>query len=242
MTTLVRLYPRAWRERYEAEFLGILEARPPSGRDRLDIVRGALDARLHPEIPGSPESPRPVTLATRAVGVTAIVAGLAWLAWAALILGDPRWLTSGESRNAGLMVVTAAVVYLALAAVHAALAVLGGGGSARQEIGAISASIAVLFFVLSGLGVWWSPVFAILASIAFAMTVAGRTIPSWLAATWAATSILALGVFLGGVGDAFGSLSVLAGAIPFGLFWILLGATVAVRGIASPTTVPDGSG
>jgi hypothetical protein len=30
MSALLRLYPRSWRERYEREFLGLLEARPPS--------------------------------------------------------------------------------------------------------------------------------------------------------------------------------------------------------------------
>ena len=48
MTTLLSLYPRAWRERYEDEFIALLEARPPDARDRVDIIRGALDARLHP--------------------------------------------------------------------------------------------------------------------------------------------------------------------------------------------------
>ena len=50
MSALVRLYPRAWRERYEAEFLELLEARPPTIGDRFDILRGALDARLHPQV------------------------------------------------------------------------------------------------------------------------------------------------------------------------------------------------
>src|SRR4029077_17181152 len=50
MSALIRLYPRAWRERYEDEFLALLEARPPTFGDRLDIVRAALDARLHPQV------------------------------------------------------------------------------------------------------------------------------------------------------------------------------------------------
>src|SRR4029079_15705907 len=58
MSALVRLYPRAWRERYEAEFLTLLEARPTTIGDRLDIVRGALDARLHPQVRRD-EAPEP---------------------------------------------------------------------------------------------------------------------------------------------------------------------------------------
>ena len=50
MSGLLRLYPRPWRERYGEEFEALLADRPPTLRHQLDIVRGALDARLHPEI------------------------------------------------------------------------------------------------------------------------------------------------------------------------------------------------
>jgi hypothetical protein len=101
------------------EFRGILEARPPSGRDRLDIVRGAVDARLHP---------------------------------------------------------------------------------------------------------------------------AERTLPWWLATSWAVTSLLALGVSLGGLGDTFGPISALVWGVPFGLFWVLAGAVLVARGIPARSTVLDASG
>jgi hypothetical protein len=48
---LLRLYPRAWRLRYEDEVRDLLQARRPSRRDRLDLLRGALDAHLHPAEP-----------------------------------------------------------------------------------------------------------------------------------------------------------------------------------------------
>jgi hypothetical protein len=47
---LLRLYPRPWRERYGEEFEALLADRPPSIRHRIDIVRGAVDARFHPEL------------------------------------------------------------------------------------------------------------------------------------------------------------------------------------------------
>lgn len=50
MKQLVRLYPRAWRERYEEEFVAMLEQRPASGRDYLDVALGALDAWLAPQV------------------------------------------------------------------------------------------------------------------------------------------------------------------------------------------------
>jgi hypothetical protein len=51
VSRLLRLYPRSWRERYGEEFLGLVLERPPSFADRVDIVRGAVDARLHPQLP-----------------------------------------------------------------------------------------------------------------------------------------------------------------------------------------------
>jgi hypothetical protein len=59
---LIALYPRAWRERYGDELAAILVAEPPGLRARLDLVRGALDAHLHPAVP----SPLPVAAALTA--------------------------------------------------------------------------------------------------------------------------------------------------------------------------------
>jgi hypothetical protein len=53
MTVLLSLYPKEWRARYGEEFAELLAERPPSLRDRLDIISGALDARLHPQLAGS---------------------------------------------------------------------------------------------------------------------------------------------------------------------------------------------
>jgi hypothetical protein len=51
--TLLWLYPRAWRRRYGAEMEAVL--RQMRGRGRLavalDLVRGAADAHLHPQLP-----------------------------------------------------------------------------------------------------------------------------------------------------------------------------------------------
>lgn len=52
MSRLIDLYPRPWRERYEDEFRGLISERPPTVGDRLDIMRGALGERLHPQVPG----------------------------------------------------------------------------------------------------------------------------------------------------------------------------------------------
>jgi hypothetical protein len=47
---LLRLYPRTWRERYEDELLAMLEQRPISFLDGVDLFFGALDAHLHPHL------------------------------------------------------------------------------------------------------------------------------------------------------------------------------------------------
>jgi hypothetical protein len=45
---LLNLYPSSWRERYKDEFRALLD-QSFSGRDVLDIIGGALDARLSPQ-------------------------------------------------------------------------------------------------------------------------------------------------------------------------------------------------
>jgi hypothetical protein len=61
------MYPRAWRERYGEELEAVLDAEPPGIRDGLDLIRGALDAHLHPPVP----SPLPVAAAVTASALAA---------------------------------------------------------------------------------------------------------------------------------------------------------------------------
>ena len=49
---LVRAYPRSWRERYGDEVLAWVEEGGLGPARALDLLRGALDARLHPELVG----------------------------------------------------------------------------------------------------------------------------------------------------------------------------------------------
>jgi hypothetical protein len=62
MSRYLALYPRAWRERYGDELEGVLEAERLGLRGGLDLLRGALDAHLHPAMP----SPVPVAAALTA--------------------------------------------------------------------------------------------------------------------------------------------------------------------------------
>ena len=54
MRWLLRPYPRAWRDRYGEEFLALLERQPATFRVVLDVLAGALDARLHPQVRPAP--------------------------------------------------------------------------------------------------------------------------------------------------------------------------------------------
>ena len=48
-SALVRLYPRAWRQRYGPEMRELLAAEKPSLRTYADLIAGAVDARLNPQ-------------------------------------------------------------------------------------------------------------------------------------------------------------------------------------------------
>jgi hypothetical protein len=74
---LLALYPHRWRARYEPEMLALLADRPPTWRDRIDLVRGALDAHLHPE------------RVSRLPGRAALLAGAAWTVVALAVLAEP---------------------------------------------------------------------------------------------------------------------------------------------------------
>ena len=120
MSRLVRLYPAAWRARYEAELLDALTFRPLTLRDRFDLVRGALDARVHPELAGSRVgAPVPVGPDTgggipmspdrlsRGPHSSASLRGLAFALSALLLLVD-TWFIGGEPFPSALLTVGAA--------------------------------------------------------------------------------------------------------------------------------------
>ena len=83
MNRLLALYPEGWRARYGAEFLALLEDRPPSLLERLDIVRGALDAHTNPQLPGR------VRVSDRA-GFGAIVGFVLFYVALAVVLSGPE--------------------------------------------------------------------------------------------------------------------------------------------------------
>jgi hypothetical protein len=72
---LVRLYPARWRARYGDEFEAILEERPLGPFDVLDIILGALDARLRLRGAGATAIGRSISMSLRIGGYAAIIGG-----------------------------------------------------------------------------------------------------------------------------------------------------------------------
>src|SRR6266498_3918563 len=89
MNRLVRLYPAPWRERYETEFVALLEERPPKALEGLDIIRGAIDARIHPQLPNDISEHAGRAGRMRRAGGLAIVGGVLWALAALGFYGAP---------------------------------------------------------------------------------------------------------------------------------------------------------
>lgn len=240
MSALIRLYPRPWRDRYEVEFLGILESRPPSGRDRFDIVLGALDARLHPELPGHPDAPRRSTPLARWAGASAISAGVFYLAWVGLILQEFKGWGGGEPEHAFVGILLSVTASLLLALAHVLLAVVGQ--PSMLSFGNIGASVAAVSFVFLALGGGLVLVFALIGSAMLAAAMSGRTLPGWLSAFYVGATALLLAVMLAFVAGDGRDVSLLPLMAPFGLAWLLVGFTVVRRGVPEGALATDVSG
>jgi hypothetical protein len=78
---LVRLYPRSWRDRYEEEFVALLEESPQSVGDVFDVALGATDAWLRPQVVSDRSEGRLVVVARLRGSVLAVL----W-AWALLVV------------------------------------------------------------------------------------------------------------------------------------------------------------
>jgi cytochrome b6-f complex iron-sulfur subunit len=82
---LLAAYPRAYRDRYGAEMAAVLEERMASWRDFLDLARGALDARLDPQI----EPPRVLVAAASAAAAPRPAAPPARASYGVVAAGPP---------------------------------------------------------------------------------------------------------------------------------------------------------
>jgi hypothetical protein len=192
MIRLVALYPRTWRDRYEEEFLALLSERPPDPLDRIDIVRGAIDARLHPQVQGAPVEPEPPVVRgpwpVRAGWLT-LLGGVLWIATMIVAVNAPIVVDGGRPyRDAA----AAAPLFFT------AVVLLGVGMLAVVlELPAPARAARTAAFVSSLVGLLWAlaPWLVMAAMVAFAglLVVA---VAAWRAGRW---SSLELGILVAGV-------------------------------------------
>jgi hypothetical protein len=225
-TRLLRLYPAAWRARYGTEFTELLLARPPSARDRLDILRGAVDARLNPQLIEEPVLRVP-SAADRLLALAGVATGALFTVWAAIIaLASPRWGSedvvdedlAGIAFGAGSIGMLLAVcVLLGLAARYA------DELSPAGAVGAIVAALA-FFFAMSGASLV-ALVMLTGGIVALAPSLSRIVHPLVAAALPLATIMLALAM-LGFVGSEGQTTFWLIWGGGFGPAWVVLGISL----------------
>ena len=243
MSRLVRLYPKAWRDRYEAEFLALLDERPPTTRDIADTVRGALDAHLHPHLAGG--DPLLVPWTHRIPGLLALAAGAIY---SASIIG---MALGGSSESAWsalvgwsfvLMIVSLPGDYMAA---HGRRIAIGLG-----LLGAIVVAANVAGWSVPGVGIAIAGFVVafggmlVMAAIRAEIHSARRWV--LLVSVVLIPCAIAVAVALWREAAALGPLDVgpWAGAtllLPYGLAWVVIGLRMAIRGAPTIVDPPDGA-
>jgi hypothetical protein len=202
MRAILRLYPRAWRERYGDELLALLAERPATLGDVVDIVGGALDARLHPQIAAVVEPARQDNpMRPRALGALAAIGGIAWI----VAIGSFFVLTTaGGDRQETVGLISLGV---GMASIGLALAQLGTRRGSRTSAwtGKVLALIAlglagttIMPWPLIGIGAVGFPPLMLAGAIRGALN---RTLPAWFVALPVVTLASVLG-FSGLLGEA----------------------------------------
>ena len=100
---LLRIYPRAWRERYGEELSDQLEQRPLSVGVVADLLRGAVDAHLRP-LRRDPRMTNGSDVSNRRAGASRLV--VIWTPMAAVCIGTAMvlidfWFGQGRYRLIG---------------------------------------------------------------------------------------------------------------------------------------------
>jgi hypothetical protein len=243
MSRFVRLYPRAWRDRYEVEFLGLIGDRPPTPLERFDIVRGALDAHLHPQVrrrgeaaPPSPMLEDDLRLARR-LGFAAIIGAVLWLtALAIAATGPVVYDDQGAYRDGA-----AALPFWFLAILLLAAGLLGQQvhlpSSAR--LARASALLAIPFLLVFGIGPWMWQFGLIAVGLLGVLALAGLRSGVWhrgaslavVAACLGVGAIVAVAMAVAGNDRMAGGAFFLAAGLALVPAWLGVGATLIGRPI-----------
>jgi hypothetical protein len=205
----LRLYPRDWRDRYAEELAAVIDARPIDWRVRLDLVRGAIDAHLHPRTPPS-------------IGILApFVAGGAWITAGAATLIEPvppDW--------PGYLVWT---LPLGLIGAIAALRILLAAGR-RSGLRAPAATGAAVLIAVAGHVIWIVALaIALIGGPYGAITAAGQSI--------AAVGTIGIGLVRWRVADhPIGEAVLMAGGamlVPSPAAWVVVGTAWLATALAA---------
>jgi hypothetical protein len=238
MSALVRLYPADWRARYGAEFEALLVERPPSLRDRLDIVIGAVDARISPQVPSA--AGMSVPLSSRLSGASAVLGGLLWCVVV---------LVAGLGRSGGDYTLPI------LAALSLMLLSLPGRYLHRyaRPIALAVAAAALSFVVLLAEILPWGPWLLVPAGSILvavgpgALALAAARAGFGASARWRLVALvvpsLAAGMFVTGAGlvpEPIGGVILIASLLPLGAAWMFTGARIAAAKASNPMTTTGG--
>jgi len=157
--------------------MALLEAAPPTRRDRLDIARGALDAHLHPAEP------------SLVPGLTAVLGGGLWVLGAAPIAALPTPPDWPGYLIDSLPLALIAVVALTIAVAGTWLREDGRGGVLGRRLGRVGLALAVV-----GHLAWASTLVAALVGLGYGAPVA-------IASTVAGLGTVLVGLALAAAGD-----------------------------------------
>jgi hypothetical protein len=221
MSRLLRLYPAAWRQRYLAEVTDLLAERPADIRNRIDIVRGALDAWLHPELVDTARAEERKELLMRSLRASglAVVGGGMWIIAGLVINATP--LSPSETykdATAGLIVLVVGAILTALASVLFATSSLAS--SRPTQVAARGMLVLALVIIAP-----WPWMIVGFFGYATATAIFGLLLGSALKhPLGGALAVAALILLATNVEDARALLT-----IPLGLAWIAVGALVFHR-------------
>jgi hypothetical protein len=228
VSRLVRFYPRAWRDRYGAEFEALLEERPPRRRDVADTLLGAADAHLHPYLADPAAGPMPRT--HRVPGLLAVAGGVLWC----LVVG---LATVGVWEAWPYLWFSLLTMFVSLPgdymAAHGRRIAMAIGAFGLSFLAANLLPWGFAGIVVSGMAV--SLLGGMLALVSIRAGIAARERWTLFALTLGLQTVVAIPISMGLI-DWSGSSSPVAFALvvaPYGLAWALVGIRLAIRGSAT---------
>ena len=235
MSRLVSLYPARWRARYGDELLGLLTERPPSRLDRLDLIRGAVDARLHPGLVGPGEA-APIDARAarhRRAGIVTLVGAGLWLGGMVVAINGPvvhdSWGTYREGA-AALPLIIMATALLAFGIAGTAERLPSGAWLGR--VGALAAGAGFLLWSLAPWVMATGAVGALGFTLLGVSAIRSGQWPAWALAL-GLMAILAVPLALSGVLPISSTFGIDAQFVVFGSFVVIW--LVVARPLLSPS-------